>query len=73
MQGKGQNLGPQAKTPIAMIYRKALNRAPNGRRSGMKRPVLHRRRYGLARREPRVFSENLAMFCRFRRAPRAAI
>jgi len=40
MQENGQILGPQAKTPIAMIYRNASNRASNGRRSGTKCPVL---------------------------------
>jgi hypothetical protein len=40
MQENGQILGPHAKTPIAMIYRHASNRASNGRRPGTKRPLL---------------------------------
>jgi len=52
MHENAQNLGPQAKSPIAMIYRYASNRGSNGRRSGIKRPVFGRRRQARAARNP---------------------
>jgi hypothetical protein len=68
-----KNLGPEAKTPMAMIDRK-------GAESGVKpAPIRHKTTCfasppnGRARRETLAFSENLAARRRCRRAPRAAI
>jgi len=69
----GQNLGPQAKTPRAVIYGYASKPARNGRRSGIICPIFDAPEAGFARSEMLVFSENLALLRRVACAPRAAI
>jgi len=54
----GQNLGPQAKTPISVIYGYASKPAPSGRRSGMKCPVLAAARWPRAARNPCFLGES---------------
>jgi hypothetical protein len=49
---KGQNRGPQAKKPTAIIYRYASNRVKNGRRLGAKCLVLDRRRWPRTTQNP---------------------
>jgi len=55
---KGQKAGPQAKTPIAVINGYAPKRAQNGRRLGIKCPVLAARRQPCAARNPCFLEES---------------
>jgi hypothetical protein len=58
MHEKGQNLGPQAKSPVAVFYGYASKWAKNGRRSGLACPLLAALRRPCAARTPCFLGES---------------